>query len=316
MVLRAVRAPEDTGAEVVVPNLSVAVAVLLGIAAILAIVAFIDHNAHTMEVSEVLNRVLTEALAATPEADDGRAEGAGSIADPPGTEGYLVRCERDGWVQHLDVAGMLGAVGDRGTVRLETGVGQFVFAGSPLCTLWPIPPDRRRAEGCVHAAVRVGNSRTVHGDPAYGIRQLVDVALIALSSGVNDATTARDAVLHAAALLTRLVATPPRRAHRDECGRVLLVPHAPTPADLVALTFGEVRRSAAPLPDVSVQLLETMHMVCRALEGRRLDPAVRPAIHEQARLVVAGVEQADLLPADASRVRRVYKRYFADGAEL
>ncbi|HUG86945.1 MAG TPA: DUF2254 family protein [Euzebya sp.] len=56
IVLRSVRTALEQNGEPVIPNLSVAVAVVLGIATILAIVAFIDHSAHSMDISEILAR--------------------------------------------------------------------------------------------------------------------------------------------------------------------------------------------------------------------------------------------------------------------
>jgi uncharacterized membrane protein len=38
-------------------------------------------------------------------------------------------------------------------------------------------------------------------DAGYGVRQLVDVALRALSPGVNDPTTAQDAIFHMGTVL-------------------------------------------------------------------------------------------------------------------
>ena len=95
-VLRSVRSPLEEGGEPVIPNLSVAVAVLLGIATILAVVAFIDHSAHTMDVSTLLDRVRREAVEqirlerpvtgapspAAPVADGVRWTGAGRALRP------------------------------------------------------------------------------------------------------------------------------------------------------------------------------------------------------------------------------------------
>jgi uncharacterized membrane protein len=185
-----------------------------------------------------------------------------------------------------------------------------VLEGSPLCTIWPAPTDPDAADEHVRDVVVVGTSRTVQQDPAYGLRQLVDVALIALSPGVNDPTTAQDAMLHASALLRRLIAAPQQRARRDRSGRTLLMPHIPGPAELVALTFAQVRHAAAPLPEACVQLLECLHGLCRALEPEPCDPAALAAIAEQARLIVAGAAAQDLLPEDLARVRRAYARHF------
>jgi uncharacterized membrane protein len=309
VVLRAVRSPEDSGTEVVVPNISIAVAVLLGIAAILAIVAFISHNAHSMEVSEILHRVLVEAMATTPEVPtEGSPRGTRAVPEVPDSAGHLVRADADGWIQRVDTERMLCLVDAGGVVRMETGVGRFVFAGSPLCTVWGGPDDPESLRSHGRDAVRVGASRTIQQDPAYGLRQLADVALKALSPGVNDPTTAQDAMFHAGALLSRLLAAPPERVHRDGHGRVLILPHTATPAELVGLTFAEVRQAAAPLPDVCVYLLECMHLVRRTLEEHPVDPTAVAAIDEQARLTVVGCEHAELLPEDMARVRAAHRR--------
>jgi len=308
VVLRAVRAPEESGIEIVIPNLSVAVAVLLGIVAILALVGLINHIAHTMEVSEVLARVLSEARDAvsTPAPEGGEDR---PLPAEPTTRGCLLRAGKDGWVQQIDPEAMLALVPAGGLVRMETGTGRYVFAGSPLATIWPPPEDHDTATACARDAVLVGSSRTVKQDPVYGLRQLVDVALIALSPGVNDATTAQDAMFHAGALLARLLVAPQQRMQDGEEGRLLLLPHAAVPAELVALTFTEVRQSAASLPDVCIYLLECLLLVRRTLEVHATDPNVDAAIDNQARLVVEGAARAGSLPADLDRVRHAHARH-------
>lgn len=313
-VLRAVRDLEDSGPGVVVPNLSIAVAQVLGLASVVAIVALIDHIAHTMEVSTVLERVLHEARTVPAErnsGDDGDDSGDERPEGEPGTPTLEVRADRDGWVQHLDRAALLGLVTDGGRVRVETGVGRFVVHGAPLLTLRPAPDDPDRAVERARGAVLIGAGRTLMHDPPYGIRQLVDVALIALSPGVNDPTTAHDAVLHATALLRDLLVHPLRRVHRDDRGRVLLLPRTPAAADLVALTFAEVRRAAAALPAVCGYLLECLHDLHHSLPPElREDPVVATALREQARLVVDGAAAAEPLPADLALVRETHDRLF------
>lgn len=313
-VLRAVRAPEDSGTAVVVPNLSIAVAQLLGLVAIVAIVALIDHIAHTMEVSTILGRVLHEARAVPGERDT-RPGGNDGAVDEPGAPALQVRADRDGWVQHLDRTALLDLVPDGGQVRLDTGVGRFVMEGTPLLSLWPEPDDPDRVAERARATVLVGATRTLLQDPTYGLRQLVDVALIALSPGVNDATTAQDAVLHAGALLRTLLVHPLPRVHRDDRGRALVLLRTPSAAELVELTFAEVRRAAAPLPAVGVYLLECLHDVRRSLPAEvREDPEIAGALAEQARLVVEGAARADLLDPDLAGVRAAHDRYFGQDA--
>ena len=57
IVLRSVRTALEEGGAPIIPNVSVAIAVVLGVTTILAIVAFINHSAHSMDISEILARV-------------------------------------------------------------------------------------------------------------------------------------------------------------------------------------------------------------------------------------------------------------------
>ena len=144
VVLRSVRAPLEGQGNPVIPNVSVAVGVLLGIASILAIVAFMNHNAHTMDISEILDGVTRDTANAierhwsshlfepsVPVRPDVLPDG--SVLHRPG------RPRR--WVQLLDHEKLLRAVPEGGTVRLDVGVGEYLVRGSRLCTLWPEPEN-------------------------------------------------------------------------------------------------------------------------------------------------------------------------------
>ena len=80
VVLRAVRGALEEAGDAIVPSVSILLAVVLGIASILAIVAFINHAAHSMDVSNILRRVteevLTQASSAWPEPDSESPPGA------------------------------------------------------------------------------------------------------------------------------------------------------------------------------------------------------------------------------------------------
>jgi uncharacterized membrane protein len=120
VVLRSVRSALDSGGEPVIPNISVAVAVVLGIATILAIVAFINHSAHSMDVSEILERIRQETTKQI------RAEWTLTTPEivtdyqiPPASTGATttIRAERSGWIQLIDTAALLDCLPDGTTAR-------------------------------------------------------------------------------------------------------------------------------------------------------------------------------------------------------
>jgi uncharacterized membrane protein len=315
VVLRAVRTGIEDGAEAVVPNVSVTVGLLLGIVAILAIVAFINHNAHTMDISEILAIVTREATHHLDDQRDLPEPSKKQRADVvPAGPGCVVTMQQEGWMQIVDESAVLMAVPEGSTVRLDTAVGRYVFRGSPLCTVWPVPDEADEVAERLRAAVKVGSTRTLRQDPSYGLRQLADVAIKALSPGINDPTTAQDAIFHLTSVLRELLVRP--APPRDLCHgtRRLVLPEKPGYAEWIALTFDEIRQDAAPHPTVCVYLLESMSLLLQS--GAARDPDVVALLRRHARLVMEACERTDPAETDLRRVLDVYSRHFGPSARL
>ncbi len=318
MVLRAVRSPIEQGGDAVIPNLSVAIALILGVATILGIVAFINHSAHSMDVSEILEDVRREAMGQVriEWAKSEPGEGEKAELDGPEEPYCVIRFNRTGWIQQIDLDALMRCVPEGGTMRLETYAGRYAIEGTPICTLSPPTDDPEGLEDKLTSALAIGNTRTMQQDESYGLRQLADVALKALSPGINDPTTAQDAIFHSAAVLGELLRRdPPANLRTGDDGRRLLLPDRHTHEDLVRLSFDEVRRAAAGMPTVCVYLLESIELLVLALRSEDLDRRTRPLL-DQARLIVAGCEEADVLFDDLQMVRDAYTKRFGTGESL
>jgi uncharacterized membrane protein len=309
VVLRSVRsAVEDNDA--VVPNFSVAIAVVLGIVSILAIIAFINHNAHSMDVSEILHVVTTDTLEQIRKTWPQERTGDVDVGPTLEGSGHVVRFARNGWVQYMDQDALAAAAGDGYTLRFESAPGRYAIAGTPMLTIWPMPGDRHETAACAQRAVHLGKTRTLAQDPAYGVRQVVDVALKALSSGINDPTTAQDAIFHIGAMLAEFQRREsPPKVREDDRGNRLLMPELLDHADIVELAFAELRRSAAPHPTVCVYILETLALLCAALPDE-LRPTREPPLRQQAELLVRHCEHAGLAVDDLTIVRGAYENRF------
>jgi uncharacterized membrane protein len=183
--------------------------------------------------------------------------------------------------------------------------------GAPLCALSGVPEHIEATEHAILETVSTGNTRTMQQDISFGLRQMADVGLKALSTGINDPTTAQDSIFHSAAVLAELLRRdPPPREHSDERVRRVVLVEQPSGDDLVRLAFGELRRAAATQPTVCIYLLEALHLLREGLDASGL-PSRTTVLVEEARLVVAGCEAADVLPADLADVRRAYDKRFA-----
>ncbi len=312
VVLRSVRSALDDGREPVIPNFSVAVAVLLGIATILAIVAFINHSAHAMDISQILERIrrdTTEQIRAEwTSACPDDASSSPSSMPPAGDSSTVIRADRSGWVQQVDVTGLLAGLPDGTTAHVETYAGRYSIERTPLVTLSPAI-DGAEVESFVRASFVIGDTRTMQQDVTYGLRQLVDVAVKALSPGINDPTTAQDAIFHAAAVLAELLRHDPPPAVRLDGSRRVVLRQLPTFGDLVGLAFDETRRAGALHPTVCLYLLATIDSLIEALEADGLAHRTTELRH-QARLVAEGCGRADVPHDDISQVRRSYDEKF------
>jgi uncharacterized membrane protein len=142
-------------------------------------------------------------------------------------------------VQWVDDTALADAAESRGvSVELVRAVGEFVATGAPLALVHGEAPFD---EDQLYAAVHVGRERSMDEDVGFGLRQLVDIAERALSPGINDPTTAVQAIDQLHDIVRRLAtrALPPRQRTTEDGRLVVSVPQAGF-ADYLALAFDEI----------------------------------------------------------------------------
>jgi len=306
VVLRSVRSPLESNGDPVIPHLSVALAVVLGIATILATVAFIDHSAHSMDVSEILGRVAREAttrIHSEWKPPTAARETPYVVNTAPG---HTLRYEQSGWIQRVDTDAMLRLLSAGDTLQLDAHAGRYAIAGTPLGLLTPSPADPRAIERAIGAEIVVGRTRTMQQDVSYGLRQLVDVTLRSLSPGINDPTTAQDAIFHTAAVLLELLRhDPPATERIGDRGQRVVLTNSPTTSELIGLAFDETRRAAASHPTVCIYLLEALALIRESLDEAGLKDRTGGLV-AQGRLIVAGCRASALVPTDISLVEEAF----------
>ncbi|HZF68548.1 MAG TPA: DUF2254 domain-containing protein, partial [Gemmatirosa sp.] len=220
LVVRTIRSGEEGR---FVPSLAVVVGIALAMGSVGVLIFFVHHIASSLQASTIVRRIADETLSAIdrvfPEGVGEEApEGAGRavIAAVAAGAWQPVRAATTGYVQSLDAGGLLALADEHDiVVRLVAPVGDFVVEGTPVAWTAPNPAATRAAaarangpaSGPAEPAVRDGAHvkhvaqriaglltisafRTVEQDAAFGVRQLVDIALKALSPGINDTTTA------------------------------------------------------------------------------------------------------------------------------
>lgn len=279
VVLRTIRGDDESA---FVPSVSVLVAILLAFAAIGFLIFFIHHIAASIQATSIIEGVTAETLNAIDRlfpAQVGEAAvertGVGTLADRAALTWVTIPACRTGYIRSIDAEALFEVAREQGmVVRMEKGIGEFVIEDSPLASVAGKQPDEESIRK-LNAAYTVGRDRTVQQDAAYGIRQIVDVALKALSPGINDTTTAINCVDFLGAILARLAARPIETPDRSDGSQLRLIACGPTFAGLLAEAFDQIRQNAEGNVAVLVRLLQVLEIVARRTTDTRRHQALR-----------------------------------------
>lgn len=277
--------------EAPVPGVAMLVALLGGLAAMFSVIAFISHLARQLRVETMmvsLHKTTSDAIRRFyPEYDSDELVPVSELehGDDP-TYGEDVRAEESGFVRLVDVDGLLEAARDCDAfARIDVRPGDQVVRGTPVASVWA--RDGQGDLGPLVEAVRSGvildYERSIDQDAAFGFRQLEDIAVKALSPGINDPVTATHALGHMADLLVRLCG---RRlgpsAHRDEDGTARVIVADRDYRYYLDLAVEQVRRYGAHEPTVQVALLRMLRDMAAACR----DEEQRHEVRRQVRRIV------------------------------
>jgi uncharacterized membrane protein len=195
--------------------------------------------------------------------------------------GTVVPCPKSGYMQHLDHGALVAAAREAGAlVVLRFRPGQFVLRGEPLASI--VPADVGRGiEAAIDRHVEIGRHRTMTQDSEFGVAQIVEIAIRALSPAVNDTFTGVACVDWLADALLVLAEKPPLEGNwYDTTGELRVWIPAVRIERLVKLAFDQIRQAAAATPAVLIRQLDVIGRL-----APRMSVAARTALADQAEAI-------------------------------
>jgi uncharacterized membrane protein len=148
-----------------------------------------------------------------------------------------------------------------GVIELALQVGDFVAVDEPLFNLYG--GARAVDDEILRTAIAFGSERTMEQDPTFAFRIVIDIALKALSSAINDPTTA---VLAIDQLHRMLRSVGKRHLRTDELlnasGQLRAIFRTPNWDDFVHLAFSELRACGAN----NLQIIRRLRAMIENLE--------------------------------------------------
>ena len=244
LVLRTVRGPEE--GSPFVPTLAITGAIALTLVSVAALVLFFNHVAVSIQAPKLVASVARDLDHAIDHLYPGGMGHGGPVpADdqiPSIGRDVIVPAAAKGYVQVVDDGALLALAQRHGlVVRLLTRPGLFVVIGNPVFVVRAASGFDAATVDHLRATVIVGDVRTAEDDIEFAVRQLVEVALRALSPAINDPFTAMAAVDWLGGALARLAELDfPSRYRYDDQAQLRIVADVSTFPGIVHTIFSRI----------------------------------------------------------------------------
>ena len=289
------RAVRDIESVRVVPHISTTFALALAAVNIGVLIYFIHHITSSIQISTLLEDVRSEVqktvdhifpqrIGYTEENSPNYGEEEHFTQEPDFENiGARVLSDYSGYVQLVDEDTLLEAA-QKHDVQLKIiyRPGDFVVRGNTL--LYGYPPARLTDDACsdLRKGFALGKQRTLRQDIEFGLLQLVEVAVRALSPSTNDPYTAVNALYQLSVVLCDLTERKfPERARYDERGALRVIVEPVRFHDLLDVAFDQIRNNGGEF----VSVLDAMLRAIRAVGERTCYKETCAELRRHAQLV-------------------------------
>lgn len=273
--LRLVRDADSTTAFT--PHLSTACGIAMGVFSIALLIFFLHDVASSIQATKIVEALAVDLNDAIdrlyPETVDEGENGAipspvestvndegSSFAVPSGSEGYL---------EGVDFQALTGIAADANCLfKFRCRPGRFVVVTDEIASVISNEQfdadQRREIIDRIRLAVVIGARRTPRQDVVCSIQEVVDVALRALSPGVNDPLTAMNCIDRLGGALAKLTRRKVPNLHfYDESDRLRVIGVPVTSSDAIHDSFRQIRQYGSSSVAVSIRMMETLTTIAK-----------------------------------------------------
>jgi uncharacterized membrane protein len=301
--------PADVQAEG--PVLTATVGVYLMLATFATLILLVQHTSTTLQAPNIAAAAGAE-LRAVVRAEVTNDEGGGSgLETRPGfqggpdalteTEGYPIRAMSAGYIQYIEPDIMLTLASEKDLVmRLSHKPGRYVGPGAVLAMVWPAVRVDEQLAGRIRRAFQIGNGRIPTQDIEYGVNQLTEMAVRAMSPAINDPFTAMTCLDHMGDGLASFLRKGRLDTHfYDQDGKLRLVLERATFADLLGAAFDMLRHASCDNTRVLLHMLEVLDTIGREAKA----PEARQLLLCHVQLIQAESQAGELIEQDRQAIK-------------
>ena len=294
LILRTIRSAEDGE---FVPHISVVIGVLLSVVSIGVLIYFIHHISESIQAANIIAGVGDDLEKGIKdlypemigqEGPDQKPwwRTQGDIPSNFEKESYPVIAAGSGYIRAIDEDGIMKIASEENVIlHLMHRPGDFVVQGSDLVMVWPGEQVNENLVRKLNSTFILGKQRTHIQDVEFAVNQLVEIAVRALSPGINDPFTAIMCINQLGVALCQLVEREIPSAYRyNDKGKLCIITKRITFVDLVDAAFIQICQYGCTHIAIVIRLLETIEVI--ATRARRHED--RAAILYHANMIERG----------------------------
>lgn len=319
IVLRTIQDGGEDHANSFVPSVSVFFGIILGFVAIGSLIYFIHHVATSIQATSIVSTIAKETIREIkenfPHADDLSAFDEQTANVLTGENYLTINADETGYLQNVDAQELVKLAEKNDLiVKLNRRIGQFIIEGMPIFAVYPKRENFDLNEKLVRdfrQYFEIDDYRTIEGDAAFGLRQIVDIALKALSPAVNDTTTGVICVDYLSAILVSLAKRPSCPALHFENGKLRVIIVQQNFEDFFDLAFNQIRQNAGGNVAVIMRQLSSLDILSKIIADCPHETERRERhdlLETQAKLLYELAEKTVPADVDLQTIKRFYER--------
>ncbi len=274
-VLRSIGGPAG---ERFIPHISLALAMLMAVASLGVLIYFIHHISVSIQADNAIALVsqdIENAFRSRFSRYDDTFKREGSPAMAPesygqGRKKYSFWIQQSGYIKDIELkAVFLFSKEVEGIIKMEHRAGDYILPRKPLLYIYTHKDLEKEKIKCLNQCFLVGKERSPEQDVEFAIKQLVEIALRALSPGINDPFTAITCIDRLSTALILFMEDANESPYiYDEDGYLRVVEDLTTFEGVVDVAFNQIRQTASDNPAIVIRLLERIKDVALLAKSR------------------------------------------------
>lgn len=274
----------DSNDYIFIPSISILAAILAAIVNIILLIIFIHQIAISIQadkvISDISEFISRQVEAHFPEKTQDDTEDERSVKASAAITGYqnrtTLQSPESGYLQYIDTDALVNILAsDDALLELHHRPGSYLVKGGELGLLYSNADRENDKSKRIFNQLVIGKTKTSRQDLEFSIRQMVEIAARALSTGVNDPYTAIACIDNLTSIMCYLAqAKFPSKYRFDEKGNPRVIEDITDFEGVLDAAFNQIRQFSGGSPAVIIRMMEGLTTIYKFTSKKNHKEAV------------------------------------------